>query len=253
MTDKATFALKLTGIDLDNIKAGDIGRLLNDFCKLLGDDFLFFDAIYSGSAVLKVSTEQEYYDEKIDKLNLNITKQAPALQDINKVLRGCSKTNSEVEASILASRTAVNDEDMELIHQIDYCKPITNTFKQNESLIGKLIKPAHGKDDTDHFTILLANNSYISIAVSKEMSLSLAQHLESLWCFDALIKFMGIAKYEIKNKYDIKLVDFDATSYEILDNKTTAKAWMTSFVEQGESGWQTYDDPISVWLEERHS
>ncbi|SUD92344.1 hypothetical protein [Psychrobacter phenylpyruvicus] len=252
MTDKPKFVLKLSGINLDRIKAGDIGRLLNDFCKLLDDDFLFFEAIYPGSAVLKVSTEPEYYDEKLDKLNSNITRQAPALEDINKVLRGYSKTNKEIKASILASRTAVNDKDMELIHQIDYCKPITNTFKQNETLIGKLIKPAHGKDDTDHFTILLANNIYLSIAVSKEMSLSLAQHLESLWCFDTLIKFTGIAKYKIKNKYDINLVDFKATSYEIIDNKTTGKAWMTAFIEQGDSGWQALDDPISVWLEERH-
>ena len=85
MTEKSKFVLKLSGIDLDNIKATDIGRLLNKFCKLLGDEHIFFDAIYSGSAVLKVSTEPEHYNEKLDKLSTNIHRQAPALEDINKV------------------------------------------------------------------------------------------------------------------------------------------------------------------------
>lgn len=251
MTDKSTFVLKLSGIDLSNITAGDIGRLLNDFCKLLGDDYLYFDNIYSGSAVLKVKTDSEYYSEKIEQLNTNISKQSAALDDIHKIIRRYSKNFTDIDASIFASRDAVNDDNLELVHHIDYHKPLSHTFKQNETLVGKLIRPSHGKDKTDHFTILLANNSYLSIAVSREMSLNLAPDLESLWRFDSLIKFTGIAKYEIKNKYDIKLKKFDANSYEILDNQTTGKAWMTEFIEQGHSGWQDYDDPIAVWLEER--
>src|SRR5690606_27630441 len=108
MTDKSTFVLKLTGIDLHNIKAGDIGRLLNDFCKLLGDEYLYFDNIYSGSAVLKVKTEPEYYTTKIEKLSENLVKQSSALDDIHKVMRRYSQQFTDRDASIFASRTAVN-------------------------------------------------------------------------------------------------------------------------------------------------
>lgn len=253
MTEKSKFVLKLSGIDLDNIKATDIGRLLNKFCKLLGDEHIFFDAIYSGSAVLKVSTEPEHYNEKLDKLSTNIHRQAPALEDINKVLRSYSKTFSKIEASILASRTAVNDDDMELIHQIDYHKPDYAVFNQTETLMGKLEKPAHGKDETDHFTITLANDEEVSVSVRKNISLDLASYLPSLWRFDSLIKFTGTACYELKGDYDLSLKSFEADSFEIIKNNTTVDFWINEFVSQGNSGWQEIDNPIESWLEERHS
>ncbi|SUD89740.1 hypothetical protein [Psychrobacter phenylpyruvicus] len=258
MTDKPKFVLKLSGINLDHIKAGDIGRLLNDFCKLLDDDFLFFEAIYPGSAVLKVSTEPEYYDEKLDKLNSNITRQAPALEDINKVLRGYSKTNKEIKASILASRTAVNDEDMELIHQIDYCKPNFPVFKQTETFMGrfftgKLEKTLPDNDGSDYFTIILANDEVISVSVPKVLSLNLASYLPALWRQDSLVKFTGTACYELQDNYEMILKSFEASSFEIVENDTTANAWIDEFISQGMSGWQDIDDPIDLWLKERHS
>lgn len=253
MTDKSIYALKLTGIDLKNITAGDIGRLLNNFCKLLGDEYLYFDNIYSGSAVLKVKTEPEYYTTKIEKLSENLVKQSSALDDIHKVMRRYSQQFTDIDASIFASRTAVNDDDMELIHHIDFRKPSSYTFEQQETFVGKLLKPAHGKDDTDHFTILLGNDKTISVSVPKNLSYDLAPHLESLWRFKSLIKFRGIACYELQQKYSLLLKSFDADSFEIIENKTIARSWMKDFIECGESGWQNDDDPISTWLEERHS
>lgn len=253
MTDKSIFVLKLTGIDLKNIKAGDIGRLLNDFCKLLGDEYLYFDNIYSGSAVLKVKTEPEYYANKIEKLSENIVKQSSALDDIHKVMRRYSQQFTDIDASIFASRTAVNDDDMELIHHIEFRKSLSHTFEQPETFVGKLLKPAHGKDDTDHFTILLGNNKTISVSVPKNLSYDLAPHLESLWRFKSLIKFRGIACYELQQKYSLLLKSFDADSFEIIENKTIARSWIKEFIDCGESGWRDIDDPINTWLEERHS
>ena len=251
MTDKSTFVLKLSGIDLDNIKAGDIGRLLNDFCKLLGDDHLYFENIYSGSAVLKVKTEPEYYADKIETLNSNLT--SKALDDIHKVIRRYSQTFTDIDAAIFASRSAVNDEDMDLVHHIEFRKPLSHSFEQSETFIGKLLRPAHGKDDTDHFIILLGNDKTISVSVPKGLSYELAPHLESLWRFESLIKFTGTACYEIQQSYTLILKSFNATGFEIFENKTTAKSWITDFVGYGKSGWQDDDDPITTWLEERHS
>lgn len=253
MTDKSTFVLKISGIGLENIKAGDIGRLLNDFCKLLGDEHLYFDNIYSGSAVLKVKTEPEYYDTKIEKLNTNIIKHNSALDDIHKVMRRYSQLFTDIDASIFASRTAINDEDMDLIHHIEFRKPLSHTFEQSETFIGKLLKPAHGKDDTDHFTILLGNQKTISVSVPKNLSYNLAPYLESLWRFESFVKFSGTACYELQQKYTLSLKSFDATSFEIIENNTTAKSWMKDFIDCGDSGWQDNDDPINTWLEERHS
>ncbi len=251
MTDKSTFVLKLSGINLDNIKAGDIGRLLNDFCKLLGDDHLYFENIYSGSAVLKVKTEPEYYADKIEALNANLT--SKALDDIHKVVRRYSQTFTDIDAAIFASRSAANDEDMDLIHHIEFRKPLSHSFEQSETFIGKLLRPAHGKDDTDHFTILLGNDKTISVSVPKGLSYDLAPYLESLWRFESLVKFSGTACYEIQQGYSLILKSFNATGFEIVENKVTAKSWITDFVAYGKSGWQDDDDPITTWLEERHS
>jgi len=251
MTDKSTFVLKLSGIDLDNIKAGDIGRLLNDFCKLLGDDHLYFENIYSGSAVLKVKTEPEYYADKIEALNANLT--SKALDDIHKVVRRYSQTFTDIDAAIFASQSAANDEDMDLIHHIEFRKPLSHSFEQSETFIGKLLRPAHGKDDTDHFTILLGNDKIISVSVPKGLSYDLAPYLESLWRFESLIKFTGTACYEIQQGYTLILKSFNATGFEIVENKATAKSWITNFISYGKSGWQDDNDPITTWLEERHS
>lgn len=251
MTNKSTFVLKLSGIDLDNIKAGDIGRLLNDFCKLLGDDCLYFENIYSGSAVLKVTTEPEYYADKIKILNSNLT--SPALDDMHKVIRRYSQTFTDIDAAIFASRSAVNDEDMELVHHIEFRKPLSHGFEQSETFIGKLLRPAHGKDNTDHFTILLGNDKTVSVSVPKSLSYDLAHYLEPLWRFESLVKFTGTACYEIEQSYTLILKSFDATGFEIVENKATAKSWITNFVGYGKSGWQDDDDPITTWLEERHS
>lgn len=253
MNDKSTFVLKLTGIDLDNIKAGDVGRLLNDFCKLLGDEYLYFDNIYSGSAVLKVKTEPEYYAIKIEKLNSNIINKNLALDDIHKIMRRYSQVFTDIDASIFASQTAVNDEDMDLIHHIEFRKPLSHAFEQSETFIGKLLKPAHGKDNTDHFTILLGNEQTVSVSVPKKLSYDLAPYLESLWRFESLIKFSGVACYELQQTYTLFLKSFDATSFQIIKDKTTAKSWMKDFIDCGESGWQDDGDPINTWIEERHS
>lgn len=251
MTDKSTFVLKLSGIDLENIRAGDIGRLLNNFCKLLGDDHLYFENIYSGSAVLKVRTEPEYYVDKIEALNANLT--SKALEDIHKVVRRYSQAFTDIDAAIFASRSAANDEDMELVHHIEFRKPLSHSFEQSETFIGKLLRPAHGKDDTDHFTILLGNDKIISVSVPKGLSYDLAPYLESLWRFESLTKFTGTACYEIEQGYTLILKSFNATGFEIVENKATAKSWITDFVGYGKSGWQDEDDPITTWLEERHS
>nr|WP_299038479.1 hypothetical protein [uncultured Psychrobacter sp.] len=251
MTDKSTFVLKLSGIELDNIKAGDIGRLLNDFCKLLGDDHLYFENIYSGSAVLKVKTEPEYYADKLETLNSNLA--SKALDDIHKVIRRYSQTFTDIDAAIFASRSAVNDEDMDLIHHIEFRKPLSHSFEQSDTFIGKLQRPARGKDDSDHFTILLGNDKTISVSVPKSLSYDLAPYLEPLWRFESLIKFTGTACYEIGQGYTVILKSFNATGFEIVENKVTAKSWITDFVAYGKSGWQDDDDPITTWLEERHS
>ncbi|WP_201616237.1 hypothetical protein [Psychrobacter urativorans] len=253
MTDKSTFVLKLSGIDLSDITAGDMARMLANFCKLLGSEELYLDSIYSGSAVAKVYTDRELYIPKLDKLNQSIAANHLALDEIQSVVRRYAKNFSGIDANILASRTASNDDELEQIYHIDYRKAAAHVFEQNETFVGKLLKPAHGKDETDHFTILLANENRVSVEMNKNLSFEIAPFLEALWRHESLIKFSGLAKYEHQDNYKIKLKCFNASSFKVIPNTMTAKLWMKEFVDMGESGWQKEEEPIKNWLKERHS
>ncbi len=253
MTDKSTFVLKLSGIDLSDVEAGDMARMLSDFCKLLGNNELYLDSIYSGSAVTKIYTDRDLYIPKLEKLNKNIANNHSALSDIQSVIRRYAKNFSEIDANILASRTAVNDDELEQVYHINYQKPISHTFEQNETLIGKLLKPAQGKDETDHFTILLANESKVSVELDKNLSFQIAPFLEALWRHESSIEFSGLARYEYQDNYKMKLNSFNASSFKVIPNTSTANLWMKKFIDMGDSGWQKEEEPINSWLKERHS
>ena len=249
---QATFVLKLTGIDLENLNPVDIGKLLQDFCYLIGEKNLHFDGVYQGSAVIRLTSDADLYAQKLDEMNKNISKSSPAFKDINKIIRGYSATFPNIQGKILASPTACNDEDFAVVYEFHHQELPKRQFEQSETLIGKLIKPAHGKDSTDHFTIQLANDKTASVELSKALSFELASHLESLWKFDTLIAFTGQARYE-KQGYQLKMLSFKATGFEIVDNQQKPMDWADEFVSFDKSGWQSLDNPLATWLAERHA
>lgn len=251
-SQQATFMLKLTGIYLENLSPVDIGRLLQDFCYLIGDKNLHYDSIYQGSAVFKLTTDTDLYNQKLEQLQKNISKSSTPLNDINKIMRGYAQNFPNIEARILACSTVCNDDDFKVVYEFDYQELPKRQFEQAETLIGKLLKPAHGKDATDHFTIQLANDKTASVELSKTLSFELASHLESLWKFDTLIQFTGQARYE-KQGYQIKMISFKASGFDIVENQQYAKSWADKMVSFGKSGWQSLDNPIKIWLEERHA
>lgn len=248
---QATFVLKLTGIDLENINPVDIADLLKDFSKLLGKDNLHFKEIRQGSAILELETPSEFYNEKVNELEENISEWDNSLENINKIMRKYSSSFPLLQGKIFACRVACNEEIYEEIYEFDYKKPTATRFEQDETLIGKLINPAQGKDSTDHFTIKLANEKTVSVQLPKILSNQLAPELESLWLHENLVQFNGIARYEMVG-YEIKIISFKAKSFDIIPNRQTATDWVDEFISFGESGWQSLDNPLETWLEERH-
>lgn len=248
----STFALKLTGLDLDNLNPMDIGKLLQDFCQLIGEKDLHFDGIYQGSAVLKVSTDSQFYAQKLEQLQKNIQKSSANILSIHKIIRNYSAYFPDIQAKILACPTACNDNELTVIHEFCHQELPKTQFEQAETFIGKLIKPAHGKDASDHFTIELANKQTVSVELSKALSFELASSLESLWRFETLVQFTGQARYE-KQGYELKLRSFKASGFEIIANQQDGKNWAKELSELGQSGWQTLDSPLQTWAVERHS
>lgn len=249
MTDSnyATFTLRLTGIDLDNIHPNDVGALLSDFSRLLNEDSLKFDSVRQGSAVVSVRANQELYPQILQNFQNGMVKSA--YKSLTKTIRKYAKLFPDIQAELWAKPN--NKSENQLIETLDY-QEYTKTIKQTETLIGKLQKPAHGKDDTDHFTILLANGNQVAVKVNKILSHELAGYLEGLWLADSLIEFTGIAKYQLTG-WQMKLSEFTAQSFVVLPNKNELTKWADDFHACGESGWRALDNPEQTWLMERHS
>lgn len=243
----ATFTLRLTGIDLENIHPNDVGVLLSDFSRLLNEDSLQFDGIRQGSAVVSVRANEELYPQILQNFQNGMVKSA--YKSLTRIIRKYANRFPEIQAQLWAKPN--NQSENRLIEVLDY-QEYTKTIKQTETLIGRLQKPAQGKDDTDHFTILLANGNQIAVKVNKNLSYELAEYLEGLWLAKSLVEFTGVAKYQMTG-WHMKLSEFTAQSFTILPNQNNLTHWADEFFECGDSGWQKLDNPEQTWLMERHS
>lgn len=242
----ATFTLKLTGIDLENIHPSDIGILTAEFARLLDNNNLTFGEIRTGSAIITLGADTILYPQILENFSINTIK--PAYKKIQKTIRKLADTFPNIQAQFLARPNSQSEN--QVICTINYIEEIKH-ISQPETLIGKLTKPAQGKDDTDHFTILLSNDNSVSVKVSKELSNALAEHLGKLWLAESLIEFNGIAKYEVSG-FQMTLKEFTANHFEIIANTQNLNEWANDFMAFGESGWQKLDNPLETWIEERH-
>lgn len=242
----ATFTLKLTGIDLDDIHAGDVGKLLSEFSRLLDDDSLKFGEICQGSAVVTAYAPTVQYEKILCNFNQNICRSID--KKLKNIIRNYATAFQDIQAQFLASPT--RDIESRVICEIDY-REQTELITQMETVIGKLQKLAHGRDNTDHFTILLHNGKTISVKVNKILSQDLADHLKTLWLGESLIEFTGTAKYEI-NGFESNLRSFTAKSFAIIPDSNNIDEWASQFISFGHSGWQQLDNPLETWIKERH-
>lgn len=242
----ATFTLKLTGIDLDNIHPSDVGILLSEFSCLLDDDSLKFGNVRTGSVVVELDADPNLYSQILQNFSDNRIKSA--YKNIQKTIKKLAKQFPDIQAQFLA-RPNISAEN-QVICNIDYHEE-TQYITQADSIIGRLVKPAQGKDDTDHFTIVLANDKNISVKVNKNLSHQLAPYLQTLWLSESLIEFSGIAKYEMIG-FKTTLKEFTATHFNIIDNQQNINDWANDFIAFGKSGWQSLDNPLETWIKERH-
>lgn len=259
MNNKSSFILEIRGVSLKNLNSIDLGRLLEEFSKLLGRNEIYLDGIYFGSGYIKLYTENKLYAKKLEQLSFNTKNNHKSLVKIERIIRSYSRHFPYICSNILASKTSRN-EDAQILCSINHSKPQSHYFEQEEFFVGKLLKPAHGKDETDHFTILLSNEDMISVKLSKQLSTEIAPYLETLWNHASLIRFLGIARYEVQDSYEVSLKEFNASSFDVIKRDTDICSWVAGFVylsssvegnKKCQSGWNNHKDPQSIWIKER--
>lgn len=245
-SDYATFTLRLTGIDLDNLHPNDVGLLLSHFARLLDDENLQFDTIRQGSAVLSIRTESQFYPQILHNFQNSTTNNT--YKSLSKLVQKYKNRFPNIQAEFWAKPNLHSDN--QLIETLNFQEQ-SRAIQQTETLIGQLKSPDHRKHN-DTFTLLLANGETATIKVPKSLSCELAKHMEGLWLANHLIEFTGIATYQMTG-WKMKLSGFTAQSFNILPNDNQLAKWANDFFECGESGWQTLDNPEQTWLMERHS
>jgi hypothetical protein len=235
-----TFSLYVTGIKLSEINPLETAKLLEALCTMLGSKNLEWGYVIEGSADVAVKCKKEFVEEKFENFNKAIVKQNGSVKTVTEFL------DKHPQAStLLRYKNSANDEYIEL-HKFQR-KDEGVVFSQKESIRCRMIGINEGTDKTDHMRVETIAGKKMSIGLSPELAVTLGSKYRTLH----QLAVTGTAKYKYRSYKDIELVSFIAESViEVKDGSLTD--WISEFKSAGDSGWNEFEDPIDVWLRERH-
>lgn len=239
MKEDAIFALKISGVELANIKPSDLALLMQHFCKMLGDEHLSFDVIRTGSAYIQLKTPLVYAEEK----TLNIQRAISSKSSSFKSLQQLANKHPDWVMDILS-----NPEKNTSLYTFTPEAKKGFSFKQMEVIRGQLTRLVDGKDKKDSIGLTLESGEEVKVFCSDELSKALSVEFKN----GSLLEIHGEAKYNYINFNDVRLEEFEAHSFTILE-KISMGSWLKGFIGDGQTGWSQIDNPVEHWLQERHS
>jgi hypothetical protein len=230
MKEDAIFALKISGVELASIKPSDLAQLMRYFCQMLGDEHLSFDVIKTGSVYIQLKTPLVYAEEK----TLNI-QQAIALKSSSfKSLQQLANKHTDWVMDILSD----SENDTSLYTFTPEAKK-GFSFKQMDVIRGQLTRLVDGKDKKDSIGLTLESGKEVTIFCSNELSKALSTEFKN----GSLIEIHGEAKYNYMNFNDIRLEEFEAHSFTVLE-KMSMGSWLKGFIGDGQTGWSQIESPV---------
>lgn len=127
------------------------------------------------------------------------------------------------------------------------------TFTKNETFGGMTSGINRGKD-YDSVISFACGRDFISVILTKELSVALAPHVEALNAFKSFARFTGVSTYENKEDGEVSLKCFHAKAFDIYDTttKTNSDGWKAGFVGRGGEHWMG-DSADTDILEACHS
>lgn len=239
MNEDAIFALKVSGVELENIKPFDLAMLMQYFCKMLGEEHLSFDVIRTGSAYIQLKTPFVYAEEK----TLNIQHAISSKSSSFKSLQQLANKHPDWVMDILS--------DPEKNTSLYTFTPEAKkgfSFTQLEVIRGQLTKLVDSQGKKDSIGLTLENGKEVTIFCSDELSKALLKEFKS----GSLLEIHGEAKYNYINFNDVHLDKFEAHSFTVLE-KVSMGSWLKGFIGDGQTGWSQIENPVEHWLQERHS
>lgn len=238
MKEDAIFALKISGIELVNIKPSDLAFLMQYFGKMLGEEHLSFDVIRTGSAYIQLKTSLIYAEEKTRNIQQAIaSKSAPF-----KSLQQLANKHADWVMDILSDP----ESDTSLYTFTPEAKK-GFSFKQMDVIRGQLTKLVDGKDKKDFIGLTLESGKEVTVFCSNELSKALSAEFKN----GSLLEIHGEAKYNYMSFNDIRLEEFEAHRFTVLEQVSMA-SWLKGFIGNGQTGWSQFETPVEHWLQERH-
>lgn len=124
-------------------------------------------------------------------------------------------------------------------------------FSQPEVLVGYLQELKINAQGTHLVTIKLLNDTVVDVPLPKELAQQVENDKSELLRHDKLIELSGTAIYHSVG-LSMTLDSFYAKSLRIIQNSNGLEQWISGFISCGPSGWNQLDNPMEVWLGERH-
>lgn len=240
-----TFVLKIHDGHLSDLKIPSVANLLTAFGKILDIEDTTFGTIQEGSTTIALNVPKDYTNIAIQNIKKSTIKNKDQYERIRKELGKYGYDNAEISYGFFRNNQYFPEQVLTKVPSPEIEQP----FTQEESYDGKLSRLQLGKDQSDHVTIILNDNTEIPASCSHKV----LEQLQPYFNTTTLLRFQGTATYVYKSSStEIIRKKFQIENFFIVDNMDI-EDWIDGFRECGASDWNQFEDPIEAWLEERHN
>lgn len=244
LDDDLDFVLKIHDGHLHDLEISSIANLLSALSQIVGVKQASFNTIKEGSTTIAITVPSDCKSLAISNVMKDTVAKHRQIARIQKELGKYGFHHAEISYGTL------NQDEIYEPKEILYVVPeleSEETFKQEESLDGRLTRLQKGKDRSDHITIILNNGIEIPAECSKNLLKELLPYFDK----NTNLRFEGEASYLSKsNSYQLTLKKYIINKFHVIED-VSLEEWIDDFRAQGTSNWSAHDDPIGEWLKER--
>lgn len=238
------FVLKIHDGHLHDLEISSVANLLSALGQIVGVKQASFNTIKEGSTTIAVTVPNDCRSQAMSNVRKDTAAKHKQISRIQKELGKYGFHHAEISYGTL------NKNEIYKPKEILYVVPELereDTFKQEESLDGRLTRLQKGRDRSDHITIILNNGEEIPAECSKKLLKELLPYFDK----DTNLRFEGEATYLSKSSsYQLTLKKYIINRFHVIED-VSLDEWIDDFRAKGASNWSRHDDPVSEWLKER--
>jgi len=238
------FVLKIHDGHLHDLEISSVANLLSALGQIVGIKQASFNTIKEGSTTIAVTVPNDCRSLAMSNVMKDTVAKHKQIARIQKELGKYGFHKAEISYGTLKENETYKPK--EILYVVPELES-EETFKQKESLDGRLTRLQKGKDRSDHITIILNNGEEIPAECTKKLLKELLPYFDK----DTDLRFEGEATYLSKShSYQLTLKKYIINKFHVIED-VSLDEWIDDFRAKGASNWSTHNDPIAEWLKER--